>query len=109
MDEERIQHDNRIKSLIPANRETFMKLFEIKDDDVDYYKEELRVLLHMVYPDITWDKDTTEVILKNNIIKGQNILSLFSEFMKVEDWLSYTMGPYTESELVIYLVERFLC
>lgn len=114
---ERRKYDENIENLIPSDREEFKKVFKIKNDsDVDYYRNDLRTLLHMVYPDITWDKDTSEVIVKGRgIIKGQKILALFSEFMEIEDWIMYTMGGSTakeerlfEIELIDQLKYRFL-
>ena len=107
--EERIQLENCIKDLIPTDRGKFKEIFKIEDSDVDYYKEEVRVMLHMMHPEITWDKDTGEVILENfGTIQGKKILALLSEFMENDDWLMFTLGPYSEKFFVNYLTLRWL-
>lgn len=77
--------------LIPADREEFEGLFRMKHDDDDFdfyhefYKNELRSLLRWIHPDITWDKNTKNVIVKKfGEMKGLKILTLLNDFINLE-------------------------
>lgn len=99
--------DKLIEGLIPTDREQFKKIFKIEDSDVDYYKKELREILYIAHPNITWDEDTKEVVLKGfGTVKGLNILSLFSDFMCQCDWLMYTMGAQEDEDMMVEDIKK---
>ena len=99
-------HEDRIQRLIPEDKEEFKKIFRIKDSEVDYYKKELATLLCIAFPDLTWDEETKEVILKElGTVKGLNILDLFSEVMYLSDWLIYTM--WGEDEIMVEEIKKY--
>lgn len=107
--EERHKHDEHIRELLPSDPKEFKKIFQIEDSMVEYYKDGVRVLLYMVYPDITWDKDTGDVILeKIGTVKGLKILDLFSQFMYDENWVMYTMSElFDGKDLVCEIKSRY--
>lgn len=78
--------EKMLDDLIPADRKEFEGLFlMIHDDDFDFYQKELRSLLRWIHPDITWDKNTKNVIVKKfGEMKGLKILTLINDFINLE-------------------------
>ena len=102
------------------NIQEFKKVFEIDDDlKMDKYTKRIQIpkkstvlpmqwdhlnfegettigdsavgrLLDMMDPDITWDKDTKNVVLKGfGAFEELNIFTLLRDFMDKEDWEDY--------------------
>lgn len=84
--------NDEINDLIPSDKEELKELFpSIKDSELDFYKEKLKILLKNVHPNITWDKASKNVILKEfGEMKGINILTLLRDFMCIDYWFMYT-------------------
>lgn len=75
-----------VNKLVPKNIEELKELFqEQNESEIKLLKGEMKILLRLMHPEISWNKNTGNVVVKNfGEIKGTNILKLFRDFIQLD-------------------------